>query len=235
MGIIKKLKSKIHSKLIDHYIKKGIRIALKDINSKNQFTEKHKEKLIADIETLSSHLREGIYIYSSALEGVENEYGPNKYSAEEATIFPFLYLSIIDILTLMKLYLKTNNTEERIFICKTAGLHLYEFTEDAPKAFGKQIGLIIESLKDPDLKKELYNLRKSLHSLKKDLHEFLKIIRNNVSGHKDRDIRKQLKISASISLNEFENYFTRFVNLFSLIFQLNKSVTQAILKTKPSN
>lgn len=135
----------------------------------------------------------------------------------------------------MKLYLKTNDTEEKIFICKTAGLHLYEFIEDAPKAFGKQIVLIIENLKDPDLKKELYNLRKALHSLKKDLHEFLKIIRNNVSAHKDRDIRKQLKISASITLNEFENHFTRFVNLFSLIFQLNKSVTQAILKTKPSN
>ena len=108
--------------------------------------------------------------------------------------------------------------------------HMYEFLEDASKALGKQISFIIDSLNNLHLTEYLKAVRKSFNKLKKEYHEPLKLLRHNVSGHKDRDIRNQVAISKDINLVEFQKNFVLFLLFFIELTIFKRAIIDEINK-----
>ena len=232
MNIITKIKSQIHSQLILFYIKKGMIKTLKELREANKSNVIDIPKLITDINTSITKIRAEVILFSEAINFIENKYGKSTEAAELSTIFPFLDLSMVDILILYRQYLTTNNAIEKNFICRSGGHHMYEFLEDASRALGKQLNYTTDRLNNATLNDELKSLRISFYKLKKEFHVQLKELRHNVSGHKDRDIRTQLAISDSINIADFERTFMLFMKFFLALIQFKHLVNNAILKTK---
>lgn len=210
MGIKGKIKEKIHA----YYFKKGALKALKEIKDKYNADQINIPNILADINKAILGIKEEVDVFSKAVDVVEAKYGKNNEASEVATIFPFLNLSMLDILILHKQYLGTNDPIDKNFVCRTAAQHMYEFLEDGSKALGKQMNYLTDNLNDSQINLELKELRKSFNELKTELHTPLKKLRHNVSGHKDRDIRNQLAILNAINLIDFQRNFLLFMLFF---------------------
>ena len=225
MGIKKKIRDKIYL----YYLKKGM------LNSINEIKEKHKtdqakiSTIISNINKAILEIKEEVDLFSKAVDQIELKYGKHSEAAEVATIFPFLNLSMLDILVLHKQYLSTTDLIEKNFICRTAAQHMYEFLEDGSKALGKQINFL-GKLNNAQISLELKGLRKSFNELKSELHQPLKKLRHNVSGHKDRDIRNQLALSNSINIIDFQKNFILFMLFFISLTQLKRHAIDEIEK-----
>jgi|GEM_PF-5171642 hypothetical protein len=66
---------------------------------------------------------------------------------------------------------------------------------DGGKIFGSQLKKYANILNVLEVEDQIDELRKLFNIIKKRNFDFLKNIRHNVSGHKDRNIRKQLIIN----------------------------------------
>src|SRR5438067_2039986 len=126
-------KSKIKEKMYMYYLKKGVGKAIKEIKAKDTANAVDIQKIIDDIDNSIKTIQEEVNTFSKAIDLVESKYGKNDGAAEISTIFPFLNLSMLDILILHKQYLRTDDRIEKNFICRTAALHMYEFLEDSSK------------------------------------------------------------------------------------------------------
>lgn len=202
--------------------------AIKEIEEKHKAHEASIPKMLSDINKAIVGIKEEVDLFSKALDLIELKYGKHDEAAEVSTIFPFLNLSMLDILILHKQYVSTNDAVEKNFICRTAAQHMYEFLEDSSKALGKQMNYLIDNLNDLDINLELKELRKSFNELKAELHSPLKKLRHNVSGHKDRDIRNQLAISNTINIIDFQKNFVLFMLFFLTLTQFKKNVMDKI-------
>jgi hypothetical protein len=221
------IKDKIKKKIYNYYFKKGLRKALDDL-----IKEPDIPKILSDIDKTILSLKEEVDTFSKALDLVETKYGKNEEAAEVSTIFPFLNLSMLDILILHKQYLNTKDSIEKNFICRTAAQHMYEFLEDGSKALGKQMNYYTDKLNDTEINLEIKVLRKSFNELKAELHTPLKELRHNVSGHKDRNIRQQLAISNGINIIEFQKNFILFMLFFLKLTLFKKKLVGKIEKQK---
>lgn len=226
MGIRSKIKEKIYS----YYFQKGMLKAIQEIKDKHKVHEANISKILSDINKIILNIKEEVEMFSKAIEHVEAKYGKHNEAAEVSTIFPFLNLSMLDILILHKQYLSTKDSVERNFICRTAAQHMYEFLEDGSKALGKQINYTTDKLNNTQINLELKSLRKSFNELKAELHTPLKELRHNVSGHKDRDIRKQLQISNAINIIDFQKNFILFLLFFITLSLFQRHVVDEIQK-----
>ena len=224
------IRSKLKERLFAYYLKKGMLKAIKELKAEHKANKANSSNAILEINKSILLLKEEVDMFSRAIDVVEAKYGKSNEAAEVSTIFPFLNLSIIDILILSKQYLSTNDAIEKNFICRTTAQHMYEFLEDASKALGKQINLITDELSNEQIDIKLKELRKSFNGLKKDLHEPLKKLRHNVSGHKDRNIRNQLAISNAINIDEFQENFFRFIQFSFTLTAFKRLVVDEIKK-----
>jgi hypothetical protein len=227
------IRSKLKERLFSYYLKKGMLNAIKEIEDQHKANKTNVEKAIFDINKSIQILKEEVDMFSQAIEVVEAKYGKSEEAAEISTIFPFLNLSMLDILILSKQYLSTNDKIEQNFICRTAAQHMYEFLEDGSKVLGKQIGFITDKLNNQQIDTKLKELRKSFNELKKELHTPLKRLRHNVSGHKDRDIRNQLAISNSINIDDFQENFFGFMRFFMTLTAFKRLAVDEIKKQQP--
>ncbi|MEO7293351.1 MAG: hypothetical protein ABIW34_09635 [Ginsengibacter sp.] len=145
--------------------------AITEIKDKHKADHVDIPKILSDINNIILGIKEEVELFSKVIDVVELKYGKHNEAAEVSTIFPFLNLSMLDILVLHKQYLNTDDTIERNFICRTAAQHMYEFLEDGSKALGKQMNcFLIDKLNDTEIKLELNALRKSFNDLKLELH-----------------------------------------------------------------
>lgn len=224
------IKSRIKEKIYMHYLKKGMLKSIKEIKDKHKAQEINIPKLLSDIDVIILALKEEVEMFSKAIPIIELKYGKHAEAAEISTIFPFLDLSMLDIFILHKQYLSTKDGMEKNFICRTAAHHMYEFLEDCSKVLGNQMNQLIQNLNDDEINFELKALRKSFNELKKELHIPLKKVRHNVSGHKDRDIRNQLKISNAINIIDFQKNFLLFMIFFFELIKFKKNLTDKIEK-----
>jgi len=224
------IKSKIKEKIYSHYFKKGMLKAIKEIKDKHKTDQANIPKILSDINKAILGIKEEVDLFSKAIDVVELKYGKHDEAAGVSTIFPFLNLSMLDILVLHKQYLSTNDSIEKNFICRTAAQHMYEFLEDSSKALGKQMNYLIGKLNDTEIDLELKALRKSFNELKAELHTSLKKLRHNVAGHKDRDIRNQLAISNAINIVDFQKNFILFMLFFITLTQFKRHVIDEISK-----
>ena len=232
MQIINKIKAKIHHRLFIYYFKKGFMRRLKELEKEYKLPEVDIPKLLIEIDGIISTIKEEVDLYSKVLNLVEDKYGKHNEAAELATIFPFLNLSMLDIMILHKQYLSTTNKIEKNFICRTAAHHMYEFLEDAAGVLGKQMNFTVDRLNNTFIDAEVKSLRKSFNELKAELHTPLKKLRHNVSGHKDRDIRNQIEISNAINLVEFQKNFVLFMLFFARFTLFKNSITDETLKRR---
>lgn len=221
------IKDSIKKKIYNYYFQKGLRKALKDITKKPDIPE-----ILSNIDKAILSIKEEVDTFSKALDFVEEKYGKNNEAAEVSTIFPFLNLSMLDILILHKLYLNAKDSIEKNFICRTAAQHMYEFLEDGSKALGKQMNHYTNKLNDTEINLELKAIRKSFNELKTELHIPLKELRHNVSGHKDRNIRQQLEISNGINIIDFQKNFLLFMLFFIKLTLFKKHLISAIERQK---
>ena len=229
------IKSTIKAKIYSYYLKRGMIKAIKDLEKKHEANGIDIPKLLSDVNALIIKLKEEVDLYSKALEVIEGKYGKIKEASEIATVFPFLDLSFLDILILHKLYINTTDSVEKNFICRTSAQHMYEFLEDGSKVLGKQMDYIIRHLNNTQITNELTALRKAFNKLKKELHTPLKELRHNVSGHKDRDIQKQLLISNTIDLIDFQRNFILFMLFFVQLTKFKKLVQNEIIQKQKNS
>lgn len=227
MGIINILRQKAHS----YYFPKLLAKELIKTRKKNEADYQLAAlKVISDIDKTILFLKEEVDAYSKMVGNLELKYGKHNDATKAITIFPFLDLSMIDILILNKQYANTNDSIEKNFICRTAAQHMYEFLEDGAKALGKELTSLVNILNDTQINLELKELRKSFNKLKDDHHLSLKELRHNVSGHKDRDIIKQLKISNEINFIDFQENFIYFMQFFTNLAYFKKHLFDEIYK-----
>lgn len=224
MNIIKRYKKQRWQK----FFVKGMVQEIEKIKKDSEKSSANIPELLGNIDIGIAGITEEVANFSKALDDVETKYGKHSEASEVSTIFPFLSLSMLDILILHKQYLRTQDPIEKNFICRTAAQHMYEFLEDASKALGKQINHLTDSLNSVEVNDKLKNLRKSFNELKGELHEPLKKLRHNVSGHKDRDIRSQLLISKEIDLIEFQKNFVLFMLFFLTLTMFKRIVLDEI-------
>ncbi|SFT89102.1 hypothetical protein SAMN04489724_2593 [Algoriphagus locisalis] len=169
-------------------------------------------------------LREEANNLIKAINQLKKIYGKNEETEELASIFAFLNLSMIDIILLFNSYLKSNSVDEKHLICRTAALHMYEFLEDGSKIFGTGLKKLSTILKASDLDADILEIRKLFFSLRKKNIDTLKVIRNNVSGHKERNVRKQITVSESIDINKFDLFFFEFLFILFPYAKLKKKL-----------
>lgn len=223
------IKSKIKKKIYSYYFKKGMLNAAKEITNKAKIHQANIQQTLSNINKTILDIKEEADLFLKALAYVESKYEKHSKAAEVSTIFPFLSLSILDILILNKQFLSTNDSIEKNFICRTAAQHMYEFLEDASRALGKTMNYFIGPLNDQNINSKLKELRESFNKLKNELHEPLKELRNNASAHKDRDISNQLSISAKIDIADFQKNFVLFLFFFIELTMLKRAIFDKML------
>lgn len=202
-----------------------------EFNISSRQNKKNIRQMLAIIKKTITDMRAEANTFVAALNAFEVTHGKYPLVAEIATIFPYIELSIIDILILHRLYLINEDPMVRNFICRTAAQHMYEFLEDFGGVLGKQMNLLLNNHKTDQVVKKQIELRESFNKLKKELHKPLKEIRNNISAHKDRDIRKQIAQSDQIELVDFHLKFIKFM-LFFIVYRQFKNLVFAELKKK---
>lgn len=225
-------KSKIKAKIYSHYFKKGMLQAIQQLKDKNRSYEENIPKVLSDINIGISTLKNEVEAASKALGEIEQQYGKNNEAEVISTGFSFLDLSMIDIFILYRQYLSGKDEIEKNFICRTAAQHMYEFLDDASEVLGKQMSHLIENLNDDEINAELKALRKTFNELKKELQIPLKILRHNVSAHKDRDIRNQLAIINAINIIDFHRNFESLILFFITLTQFKKNIIAKIEKRR---
>jgi hypothetical protein len=226
------IRKKIKGWLIIYFVKKELKKWIKELREQSEENKKGKANTILILNQAIKKITEEVDVFCESLEVTEAEYGKNDEAAKIATIFPFLDLSMLDIIILCRQYLSTEDKLEQNFICRTSAQHMYEFLEDGTEVFGKQIKSLVDTLNDVNLNALLKDLRIQFRSLWSKYHGTLKELRHNVSGHKDRDVRVQLKISKSIDVKQFQQLLLDFVGFFSSVTQFKLAVAEEIQKRK---
>jgi hypothetical protein len=224
MGII----SSIKERLFYFFLKKEITKRLNALKDKNNTHNVSIQNALDGIGKAITNLHEEVITFSKAVDLIEEEQGKNDEAAKLSTAFPFLNLSMLDILILNKQYLNTNDAIEKNFICRTSAQHMYEFLEDGAKVLGKEMNFTTQLLNNKQINICLKELRRSFNRIKDELHTPLKKLRHNVSGHKDRDIRNQLQISRSINIEDFQHNFSVFMQLFVQLTKFKRLVIDEI-------
>ncbi len=113
-------------------------------------------------------LREEANDFINAINQVEAIHGENNEAEELISMIAFINLSMIDIILLFNLYIKSNSFEEKHLISRTAALHMYEFLEDGNKIFGKGMIKLASILKAENIKDDILRMRELFyHSFSK--------------------------------------------------------------------
>ncbi|MEB2780409.1 hypothetical protein U3A58_08380 [Algoriphagus sp. C2-6-M1] len=162
--------------------------------------------------------------FCEAVEKAESKFGKHEEAEKISTIFGFINLTLIDILTLWNMFMLAKNDNEKKLISKTACHHMYEFIKDGEKIFGVELKTYNQIFKNADIENEINELRRLFNSVKKRNETFLKEVRHNVSGHKDRNIRKQFAVIKSIDIEKFDVIFFDFMCIVMPYTDLKKKI-----------
>jgi hypothetical protein len=162
-----------------------------------------KKSLIKTMENLIRKINRETSMLKNSISESPNAHLSNEVSYHFASVPLLLRLSMLDLCILFKLHLKSNSVVEQNVLIRLICGHLYEFIEDVPTLFGKKYRKLLSRFPHSEtLLNDLNdNVIKEFNYIKKNHTDFLKIIRHNVSHHKDIDALKQYYLINEIDFN----------------------------------
>ncbi len=175
-----------------------------------------KESLVSTTQGLIDKINKEIPILKKSITEVPNANLANEISYHFASVPLLLRLSMLDICILFKLFLESDSdTEQNLMIRLICG-QLYEFSEDVPTMFGKKYRDLLSNFPEIDnLTNTLNkNVIREFQICKQRNVDFLKIIRHNVSHHKDIDALWQHYLINDIDFNWGIKAYMDFVHWF---------------------
>lgn len=183
--------------------------------------KKNCETLTGMCEALVKNTEE----FLQAVTFVRDKNGYDEKFYHQVTCIVFLKYSIRDIFLLYKLLYATEDDAEKNVLARTLATHIAGLIKDMDGIQGKQMTELIKPILDEDLTQMLSTIR-NLHKLIKRKYDEMNTIRNFVSAHKDRDIRKQLEIMKSIDYLELMPVIAQ-IQVFTLSLLLfEKAINQ---------
>jgi hypothetical protein len=232
MGILNYIRDRRYK----YYVKKGMMQAIQELQAKHKQSEINKSRILDDFSKAVSIIKEEANTFSAAVDVMESKYGKHQEAEEGSTLFAYINLSALDIILIIRLLLRTNDPDEKNFLCRTAAQHMYEFFIKGEKIFGRHIKLYSSGLKREEVDTEVNNIRSAFYRLKDEMVPSLKELRHNVSAHKDRDIRKQLSLINTLSLDEFDLKLQSFMTFYaSFVLLKNKMLKVVVEEAKKSS
>ena len=175
-----------------------------------------RKSLLSSTETLVEKFKREIPMLRKSITAVPNVEKANNISFHFASTPLLIRLALLDLCTLFKLFLLNESDTEKNVLIRLISGQLYEFSEDVQEIFGKQYRALLKEF-DPseDLINEFNsNVIKKFHSVKNNHSKFLKIIRHNVSHHKDIDALWQYYLINEIDYNWTIKAYSDFVEWY---------------------
>lgn len=162
-----------------------------------------KESLIETSKALIDKINGEIPNLKESITEAPNAHLANGVSYHFASVPLLLRLSLLDLCILFKLHLESSSDAEQNTLIRLICGQLYEFTEDVPTLFGKKYRELLSSFPNSaELINDLNsNVIREFNILKSRHVDFLKIIRHNVSHHKDIDALRQYYLINDIDFN----------------------------------
>ncbi len=174
-----------------------------------------KESLIKTTQGLIDKINNEILMLKKSISEVPNANLATEISYHFASVPLLLRLSMLDLCILFKLFLEGNSDTEQNLLVRLICGQLYEFSEDVPKMFGKKYRELLANFPDSDnLADNLKIVMKGFNECKRRHTKFLKIIRHNVSHHKDIDALFQYYIINEIDFNYGTTAYMDFIDWY---------------------
>ena len=168
-----------------------------------KFQGTEKDSIVNTTQGLIDKINNEIPMLRKSITEVPNGNLATEISYHFASVPLLLRLSLLDLCILFKLFLESkSDTEQNVLIRLICG-QLYEFSEDVPTMFGKKYRELLSGFPDSEnLTNALNrNVIKEFQNTKQRHSDFLKVIRHNVSHHKDIDALWQYYLINDIDFN----------------------------------
>lgn len=165
--------------------------------------EQVKEQIVKTTQGLIDKINKEIPMLRKSISEVPNANLATEISYHFASVPLLLRLSMLDLCILFKLFLENkSDTEQNLLIRLICG-QLYEFSEDVPTMFGKKYRELLTNFPDSENLTDNFNRNviKEFQNCKLRHTDFLKVIRHNVSHHKDIDALWQYYLINDIDFN----------------------------------
>jgi|GEM_PF-2804535 len=166
------------------------------------------------------------------LNSVSEKYGNNEKAFGNVSALVFIRYSLMDIFKLYKLLILERGEAERHVLARTLAIHLSEFIDDAGGIVGKKLNILSETLNEEEGVCEKIKMVRIIYHSIREYYPAVLLTRNNVSAHKDIDIRKQIQHMKELEEIDFDFIMAK-IQLFVFLFQKMESVLlAAIAKVK---
>lgn len=168
-----------------------------------KFQGTEKENIVNTTQDLIDKINKEIPMLQKSITEVPNANLATEISYHFVSVPLLLRLSLLDLCILFKLFLDSkSDTEQNVLIRLICG-QLYEFSEDVPTMFGKKYRELLSGFPNPENLTDILNKKvlKEFHNTKQRHNDFLKVIRHNVSHHKDIDALWQYYLINDIDFN----------------------------------
>jgi hypothetical protein len=156
----------------------------------------------------------------------------NEHSYHFLNVPLLLRLALLDLCVLFKHYANsTSETEQNLFARLICG-QLYEFTEDVPKLFGRKYRKLLSTLPEPSKWNDVLNLIMKEFNERSNRHkENLKIVRHNISHHRDIDGVLQVRLMEELDFRFVTEAYTELTEWFTIYFEkLENELFKAVEK-----
>lgn len=125
--------------------------------------------------------------------------------------FGYLNLLSYDLISVGYSLLAETKKWQKVYFARQVALLLYEGKEDIPDILGKSFKCVFDNITGAKVWLETLKVyMKDINDFKQTNHEYLKNIRMNVAGHRDKDIHAQLAVIGNINPYHIENMMFEF-------------------------
>jgi uncharacterized protein YbaR (Trm112 family) len=154
-----------------------------------KFQGPEKESIVNTTQGLIDKINNEIPMLRKSITEVPNANLATEISYHFASVPLLLRLSLLDLCILFKLFLESKSDIEQNVLIRLICGQLYEFSEDVPTMFGKKYRELLSGFPDSENLTNVFNgtIIKEFQNTKQRHSDFLKVIRHNVSHHKDID------------------------------------------------
>lgn len=147
--------------------------------------------------------------------------------------FGYLNLLSYDLISVGYSLLAETKKWQKVYFARQVALLLYEAKEDIPDILGKSFKCVFDNI--PEAKVWLDTLKvymKDINGFKLANHEYLKNIRMNVAGHRDKDIHTQITVITNINPYYVEQLMFKFDTILRNLISHIQELLVRTLKIK---
>lgn len=193
-----------------------------------------RSKLIKTTGLLIEKINREIPMLKKSITEVPNAHLANEVSLHFASAPLLVRLSLLDLNVLFKLYLESDSEIEKNVLIRSICGQLYEFSEDVLEIFGEKYRMLLNQFPNPeDLTKDFNSSVIKEFNLVKQRHvDFLKVIRHNVSHHKDIDALLQYYLINEIDFNWAIKAYMDFIEWYAKYSDFELKLIDIAMKSK---